>query len=238
MDTAAATPPARARLGSWPYEPAVAHLVLLDHHMVPTASDIDRWVGDAAASGATRVRTGALFPDAAPAFTRAGFEPIDRLTLLSRDLSTGARSGAPRSASRGIRLRRLRPSGLDDAARIDRRSFDPPWADDAAALGDILTATPQHRARCAVVDGEPRGFAITGRAGRVGYVQRLAVDPLARRRGVATALLDDSFRWLTRRSVRTVLVNTATDNDAALALYSRHGFVALPGELVIVERVL
>jgi ribosomal-protein-alanine N-acetyltransferase len=206
--------------------------------MVPTADDIERWVGDARSRGATCVRTGALFPESAPSFTRAGFEPIDRLTLLSLELSNDHRFDSRRSATGGIRLRRLRASGLDVAAHIDRRSFDPPWADDAAALGDILSATPQHRARCAVVDGEPLGFAITGRAGSVGYVQRLAVDPEARRRGVATALLGDSLRWLARRHVRTALVNTATDNDAALALYARHGFAPVPGELVIAERVL
>ncbi|MGA7756921.1 MAG: hypothetical protein WCA57_03690, partial [Ilumatobacteraceae bacterium] len=68
MNTAAVEHPVRARLGSWPYEPDVAHLVLLDHHMVPDASDVARWIVEARATGARALRTGALFAASTPAF--------------------------------------------------------------------------------------------------------------------------------------------------------------------------
>ena len=108
---------------------------------------------------------------------------------------------------------------LDEAADIDRRSFSPPWANDASALGDIMTATPYHRSRSVHVDGRMVAFSISGRADRSGYVQRLAVDPSARRHGFARLLLDDALRWMTRRGVSQAMVNTATDNRSALALY-------------------
>lgn len=249
MDTTAATPPARARLGTWPYEPGVAHLVLLDHHMVPGPDDIGRWLRDARSTGARTVRTGALFPDSTGAFLDAGFRPIDRLVLLARRLGDDRTDDEPPWEQReerrderrrvdGLRLRRLRRSKLPAAAAIDRRAFPPPWADDVASLADILTATPHHRARCAEIGGSMVGFALTGRADRTGYVQRLAVDPGARRQGVASALLADALRWLRRAGADDVLVNTATDNHAALALYRRHGFAARPAELVIAERSL
>lgn len=227
------TPPARARLGTWPYEPDVAHLVLLDHHMVPTTADVRRWIAEARSTGARLVRTGALFPPSTGPFVDAGFRPIDRLALLALplDRATSAHGRTPD----GVRLGRLRSAMLDQAAAIDRRAFDAPWADDAPSLGDIVDATPQHRARMATQHGEPVGFAITGRAGRTGYIQRLAVDPVAHRRGVGSALLGDAIRWLARRRVEEVLVNTATTNDAALALYRRHGFVERPAALVIAE---
>ena len=62
-------------------------------------------------------------------------------------------------------------------------------------------------------------FAITGVANRVGYLQRLAVDPSAQRRGLGHALVADSLDWMHRRGATTAMVNTAFDNEAALGLY-------------------
>ncbi len=81
-------------------------------------------------------------------------------------------------------------------------------------------------------------FSISGRANQAGYIQRLAVDPSARRRGFGRLLLDDAIRWMQRRNVSRVLVNTASDNQAALTLYRSAGFVDQPGELLILERAL
>ncbi len=90
VSTPAPARPARARLGRWPFDDAVVHLVLLDHHMVPTAGDLDDWVRQAHDRGATHVRTGALFPNATAPFLDAGFRVIDTLTLLAADLETTA----------------------------------------------------------------------------------------------------------------------------------------------------
>ncbi len=68
------------------------------------------------------------------------------------------------------------------------------------------------------------GYAITGRAGDQGYLQRLAVAAAARRTGVGRALALDGLRWLRRRGVARAVVNTQYGNDAALALYLRIGF--------------
>ena len=127
---------------------------------------------------------------------------------------------------------------LSEAATIDRRSFSSPWANDASALADIMTATPYHRSRSVHVDGRMVAFSISGRADRAGYIQRLAVDPSARRRGFAQLLLDDAVRWMSRRDVSEVMVNTAADNHAALALYESFGFEREPGALLILERAL
>ena len=231
-------------MGRWPYDERVAHLVLLDHQMVPTTTDIDGWVAEAAASGATVVRTGALFPDSTAPFLEFGFRVADTLTLLERtltDRNTASRSpriGPIPQGAGTVRLRRLRPSMLHEAADIDRRSFSAPWANDASTLADIMTATPYHRSRSVHVDGRMVAFSISGRADRSGYVQRLAVDPSARRRRFAQLLLDDALRWMHRRDVSRAMVNTATDNQPALALYESIGFEQQPGALLILERVL
>jgi ribosomal protein S18 acetylase RimI-like enzyme len=247
VSTPAPARQARARLGRWPFDDDTVHLVLLDHHMVPTADDVHEWLYRSRTPGATRVRTGALFPDSTAPFLEAGFEVIDTLTLLAADLAASTPPAVPTSAVRPagsvqpghpVRLRRLRPTMLLEAAEIDRRSFSTPWANDRAALDDITAATPHHRSRSVHVARRMAAFSISGRADHVGYVQRLAVDPSARRRGFARLLLDDAMHWMRRRDVTRVLVNTASDNHAALRLYRSAGFVEQPGELVILERAL
>ncbi len=246
MSSLAAERPARARLGRWPYDDRVAHLVLLDHHMVPNDHDVARWIDDAHRQGAHTVRTGALFPNATAPFLESGFRVVDTLALLARPVGGQNGSAASRMASVSrhdhpgdrIRVRRLRPSMLIDAAQVDRRAFSTPWASDVTALGDIMTATPFHRSRSVHVDGRMVAFSISGRADHAGYVQRLAVDPSARRRGFARLLLGDALRWMQRRSVDHAMVNTAVDNRAALALYESAGFEPQPGSLLILERSL
>jgi [ribosomal protein S18]-alanine N-acetyltransferase len=223
----------RARLGPWPYDREVAHLVLLDHHMVPDVDDVRSWIAQARSQGARALRTGALFPPSTPAFTAQGFDAIDELRLL--ELTVGSERPGERT---GVRVRRLGASQIEAAAAVDRRAFPSPWANDGPALVDIIRATPRSRARCVLVEGRLVAFSISGQAASTGYVQRLAVDPDVRRRGLARRLLADAVDWMRRRDIERVLVNTATDNLAALALYRSFGFVERPEPLTILERTL
>jgi ribosomal protein S18 acetylase RimI-like enzyme len=68
------------------------------------------------------------------------------------------------------------------------------------------------------------GYAITGRAGRRGYLQRLAVDPDAQRGGIGSTLVIDALRWLRRWRSDRAMVNTQLANDRALSLYEGVGF--------------
>jgi ribosomal-protein-alanine N-acetyltransferase len=79
------------------------------------------------------------------------------------------------------------------------------------------------------------GFAITGVAAHVGYLQRLAVEPAAQRHGLGRALVADSLAWMRQRDATRAMVNTAFDNAAALALYASFGFRPRDESLVILE---
>ncbi len=106
-------------------------------------------------------------------------------------------------------------------------------------MADVRCATPRHRARLAGdADAHLAAYAITGRDAGQGFLQRLAVDPAHQRRGLGRALVLDSLQWLGRWRVRRVLVNTPTDNEAALSLYEQVGFHRLPELLGVYERVL
>ena len=144
---------------------------------------------------------------------------------------------APREApAPRLSTHRLLVGQRPAASAIDRASFGDDWALEPAAVGDVCTATPRHRSRGA---GHPlAAYAISGRDGKQGFLQRLAVAPDAQRHGVGRALVQDSLHWLARWRVQRVLVNTAVDNDAALALYERLGFQRLGERLRVYERSL
>jgi ribosomal-protein-alanine N-acetyltransferase len=234
-------PAVRASLRPWPLDAGIVHLVLLDVEMVPTATDVDGWVNkafDDAAPDVRRVRTGAMFPRSAEAFLERGFEIADRLALLDRNL-TGARQPPRVHPVNELSVTRLRQRDLPAAADLDQIAFPDGWGHDVDSLGDIASATPQVRQRIAHSSRRTGrrtiGFSITGKAGTVGYLQRIAVHPDARRHGVARVLVDDAVGWLMRRGAARVLVNTGVDNQAALALYSAAGFELLPDELLVLE---
>jgi ribosomal protein S18 acetylase RimI-like enzyme len=81
-----------------------------------------------------------------------------------------------------------------------------------------------------VVDGPGGviGYAVTGRAGRQGFLQRVAVHPAHQRQGLGRKLVIDGLAWLKRWRVNRVVVNTPVDNRAALALYEGLGFRRQP----------
>ena len=66
----------------WPNDPTVAHLIFVDHQLVPTNEMLDAAVEQARKQGARSIRTSALFPESADSLAGAGFRAIDRLALL------------------------------------------------------------------------------------------------------------------------------------------------------------
>ncbi len=117
---------------------------------------------------------------------------------------------------------------MDDAA------FPLDWRLGRDGLADALKATPHSRFRVAREGGRPVGYAVCGRSGREGYVQRLAVAASSRGQGLGRALTLDGLRWLKRWRASSAAVNTYVGNDGALRLYQSLGFVEVrPGLMVL-----
>ncbi len=110
--------------------------------------------------------------------------------------------------------RRARKGDRGAVLELDHRSFDGFWRLDADGLTNAIEATPSSRFR--VAEGADRllAYAVTGRAGQHGYLQRLAVDPSVRREGYGRAVVFDGLRWLRRHGATQALVNTQCDNAA------------------------
>jgi ribosomal protein S18 acetylase RimI-like enzyme len=225
----------RFRVRPWHADPRTAALAVAAELPNPGSDSLRRCLTRLADEGYVAVMTNALHPREAEPFLRVGFEEFDRLLVLSHPLID---LDPPRPRSPGLSLRRARRSDRDRALRVDAAAFPTFWQLDAPALAEALDATPRSRFRVAERDSAIVGYAVTGRGGRQGFLQRLASDPLVAGHGVGSALVVDALRWAARRRARRVLVNTQRENERALALYRRLGFSRTTTDLVVLRREL
>jgi len=220
----------RLRIGRWQGEGDIAHVAPVPGSP-PSPDAVNATSVALAGRGFRRVITSALTPPEQSPFLAAGFEVHEQLHLLAHDLRHLPEAPA------GVGLRRARRGDVDRVLDIDHRAFRPFWRLDQDGLRDALRATPSSRFRVAT-DRLPVGYAVSGRAGPAGYLQRLAVDPDEQGRGLGTALVLDGLDWMRRRGARRALVNTQLDNENALQLYLHLGFAAEPHRLAVLRREL
>ncbi len=222
----------RLRVGPWRGDPTVAHLSPLAGRAI-SVTTVRRCLMRLADQGYQRAVTAALAPIEQSAFLDAGFEVHERLHLLARSITEPIAEGPT------AQLRRGRRADRDRVLEVDEAAFPPFWHLDDLSLDDALNATPSSRFRVALSDDETVvGYAVTGRAGARGYVQRLAVDPPDQRQGVGAALVLDGLRWLRRWGAREAFVNTQVGNEGAVRLYRRLGFRLRPDGLAVLHRAV
>jgi ribosomal protein S18 acetylase RimI-like enzyme len=222
-----------ARVRPWAFEPNVAHLVLYNQARLPTPTDINGWINELRVAGFDTIRTGALGAQAGARFEHLGFEAIQSLVLLEHTQINHVDTTTTKGSGSTVKL--ATDSDLE-ASRVDIAAFGAGWCIDRVGIGDVRSATPRHRARAIRADHEIIAYAIAGRDGKNGYVQRLAVLPAHQHLGHGEALVRDSLRWMARWRVQRALVNTHIGNTAALALYHRLGFSDLDDRLHVYER--
>lgn len=226
--------PDRLQVAPWRGDPTIAYVVA--RHGPATTASVARCLHDLGAAGYRAALTTALPEADRGPFVSNGFAVHERLHLLSRPIDP---LPALPDLQEGVALRRGRRRDRPTVLAVDGAAFPPFWRLDDAGLEDALTATPSARFRVAVgADDDVLGYAVTGRAGPRGYLQRLAVDPAAQRCGVGAALVVDGLRWLRRWGWREVLVNTQEDNGGALALYEHLGFRRRHEGLAVLHRDL
>jgi ribosomal protein S18 acetylase RimI-like enzyme len=94
----------------------------------------------------------------------------------------------------------------------------------AGGLVEAFRATPRSVVVEARQDGKLAGYAMIGSQAGSCFVQRVAVDPTSRGRGLGSALLNRSEAWARRVGAVTMILNVRPDNEQARNLYKRHGF--------------
>lgn len=217
-----------ARVAPWRRSAPIAHLVPVPGQRPPSVSELHEVLAQLASLGYADVLTTALAAAEQEPYRSTGFLVRQHLHLLEAPLHDLPRPAWP--------LRRVRRHDWPVLVQVDHLAFDDFWQLDAAGIVEAVRATPSARLRAATDDGRLVGYAVTGRSGRRGYVQRLAVDPSAQGRGIGGDLLVDGLRWLRARGATSALVNTQVGNERALALYERHGFRSTGPGLAVLGR--
>jgi [ribosomal protein S18]-alanine N-acetyltransferase len=135
-----------------------------------------------------------------------------------------------------VAIRRLSFSDLPQVLAIERRSFPTAWS-----LSMFVLELSRPSGVCLAVTGPARdgqegglgatrsaqqllGYVICSRYADDWHIMNIAVDPSARRRGLATMLLEELFARAGRDRGYTLEVRTS--NGPAIALYERFGFRA------------
>ncbi|MCP3936945.1 MAG: GNAT family N-acetyltransferase [Actinomycetia bacterium] len=218
------------RVRPWRGDPSTAYVSPVPGRRPLSVGSVERTLVLLASRGVLRVFTAAVPPAEEAVMIEAGLVPRERLHLLRHDLTDLDR----RDRRSDPRLRRSRPGDRRQILNTDTQAFDTFWALDDADLDEAINATPTSRVRV-VARPDVHGFAVSGRAGRVGYLQRLAVSPEMEGRGFGRALILDGLRWMRRWGARHALVNTQVVNERAHSLYLHLGFVAEPHGLTVLE---
>jgi ribosomal-protein-alanine N-acetyltransferase len=132
-----------------------------------------------------------------------------------------------------ITLRTFKPDDFDTLYEIDQACYEPEVAYSNRELraylrfsgSDCLVAEAEAQAESAVA-AEKRiaGFCISARREESGYIVTIDVLPQFRRHHLGTKLLDEIERRLAANGVREVALETATDNDSAIAFWTKHGY--------------
>lgn len=108
-------------------------------------------------------------------------------------------------------------------AALEERCFSTPWS--AAALTEELD-NPHAVFRAAVdADGRVLGYAGMHHVGDEGYIANVAVDPAARRQGVARLLMAELESYGREHALYRLTLEVRASNAAAIALYAGAGYV-------------
>ena len=122
-----------------------------------------------------------------------------------------------------VTLRAHEPRDFAALLRLDQACFPPRIAYSKTMLRYFLKL-PSADGMVAEDAGKIAGFILTEENPPLAHVITLDVAEPYRRQGVGSALLAGSEKNLALRGVRTILLETATDNEAAVAFWQRHGY--------------
>lgn len=120
-----------------------------------------------------------------------------------------------------MRLRAAGPDDCDVLAALHATAFDAGWP--AGVIAGLIAGPGA--GGLLIEDDAPQAMILWRAAGGEGEVLTLAVDPRRRRNGLARLLVEAASALAREAGAQTVFLEVAHDNEGALALYRRAGFV-------------
>jgi [ribosomal protein S18]-alanine N-acetyltransferase len=120
-------------------------------------------------------------------------------------------------------IRAYRPPDFDTLLAIDRACYAPEIAYSRREMRAYLNLPG---ANCLLATSGKRiiGFVLTVRDDDFGHIITMDVLARYRRAGVASALLRRAEKPLAAAKVREAWLETAIDNEAAIAFWQKHGY--------------
>jgi len=124
----------------------------------------------------------------------------------------------------------VRPATPDDVpviAALEAANLGPDaWTFGLVEEG-VQGALPTIRYLVAEVDDEVVGHAVASIVADIAELQRIAVDPAHRRRGLAAALLGAVVAEATQGGADRLLLEVRENNAGAIGFYAAHDFVEI-----------
>lgn len=121
-------------------------------------------------------------------------------------------------------LRAYQPDDFDALYKLDQSCFPRGIAYSKTTLRYFL-ALASAECLLAVEEGDIAGFILSEADGALAHIITLDVAEAHRRSGVGSLLLKAAEKNLTAQGVRTVFLETAVNNHAAVNFWSRHGYI-------------
>ena len=112
---------------------------------------------------------------------------------------------------------------IEAVAGLERVCFSTPWS--AAALAEELDNPPAVFRVAVDAAGAVLGYMGMHHVGDEGFVTNVAVDPTARRQGIAAALLAHMADYAVAHAFYRITLEVRVSNAAAIALYEGAGYV-------------
>ena len=125
--------------------------------------------------------------------------------------------------SSAFRLRACQPSDFETLLRIDAACFPRGIAYGRREMQFYLRS---EGARCLIAeaDGESAGFILTEQSAEFAHIITLDVLEAYRRRDIGSALLRAAEQAAAAQGATRMVLETATTNKAAIALWKKHGY--------------
>jgi ribosomal-protein-alanine N-acetyltransferase len=133
-------------------------------------------------------------------------------------------------AATAVQIRRLAYADLPQVISVERRAFPTPWSLAMFVLelskpGGVCLAAVREAGPAGDGRGRIDGYCICSRYDQVWHLMNIAVDPMRRREGLASALLRELLERVGGDEARVTL-EVRRSNEGAIALYESYGFRA------------
>jgi len=126
-----------------------------------------------------------------------------------------------------MEIRKLTIDQYEELVNLWRKAelpFKPKGRDSKEAIARQINASPEFFLG-AFENGRLVGAVIVSSDGRKGWINRLAVDPAYRRRGVASTLVAEAERVLRKHGIRIFCALIEAENEASKRLFKKCGYV-------------